>query len=147
MFKNILIPIDRSPVSLKAAKAGIQLAKRLGASVTIYTGLERLERYDGDEGIAASPTAVKTLQKRTREQAERVVKDVAAIAAKNEVPCKTLVDEPASPAEGIVNAATKNKCDAIFMGSRGYGAVKSLLLGSVTQRVLATSKVPGLVFR
>ena len=71
MFKNVLIPIDRSAVSIKAAKAGIALAKRLGASVTIYTGVERLQRYYGDEGIAASPAAYKTVQKRAREQAQR----------------------------------------------------------------------------
>lgn len=147
MFKNVLIPIDRSAVSLKAAKAGIALAKRLGAQVTIYTGVERLERYYGDEGIAASPAAIKTLQKRTRTAAQRILNDVKAVADKAGVEAKLLIDEPSSPAEGIINAATKNKCDAIFIGSRGHGAVKSLLLGSVTQRVLATSKLPVLVYR
>lgn len=36
MFKHILIPTDGSPVSNKAAKAGIALAHRLGAKVTAY---------------------------------------------------------------------------------------------------------------
>src|SRR5690606_37783556 len=110
MFKNVLIPIDRSAVSLKADKAGIAQAKRLGATVTIYTGVERLERYYGDEGIAASPAAVKTLQKRTRTAAQRVLNDIKAVADKAGVQCKLLIDEPSSPAEGIVNAAAKNKC-------------------------------------
>src|SRR5690606_1365017 len=106
MFKNVLIPIDRSAVSLKAAKAGIALAKRLGASVIVYTGVERLERYYGDEGIAASPGAVKTLQKRTRDQAQRVLNDVKAMADKAGVSCKPVLDEPTSAADSIVAAAT-----------------------------------------
>ena len=40
MFKHILIPTDGSPVANKAAKAGIALARRLGAKVTAYCALE-----------------------------------------------------------------------------------------------------------
>jgi nucleotide-binding universal stress UspA family protein len=49
--------------------------------------------------------------------------------------------------EGIVNAAKRKKCDAIFMASHGRGGVGSLILGSVTQRVLSHSKVPVVVYR
>ncbi len=34
MFKHILIPTDGSPVSAKAVKAGLALAKQSGAKVT-----------------------------------------------------------------------------------------------------------------
>ncbi|OGA16544.1 MAG: hypothetical protein A3I63_11710 [Betaproteobacteria bacterium RIFCSPLOWO2_02_FULL_66_14] len=36
MFKHILIPTDGSAVGKRAAKAGIALARRLGAKVTAY---------------------------------------------------------------------------------------------------------------
>ncbi|HEY9397375.1 MAG TPA: universal stress protein [Burkholderiales bacterium] len=147
MFKHVLIPVDRSPVSMKAAKAGIQMAKRLGASVSIYHGVELLDRYYGDEGIAINQNMLKTLKKRVLQDGQRILSEVEAVAEKAGVSCDTVLDEPASPADGILNAAKKQKCDAIFIGSRGHGAIKTLLLGSVTQKVLAQSKLPVLVYR
>jgi nucleotide-binding universal stress UspA family protein len=55
--------------------------------------------------------------------------------------------KPATPAHGIVDAARKKRCDVIFMASHGRGEFAALVLGSVTQKVLARSKVPVLVFR
>jgi nucleotide-binding universal stress UspA family protein len=49
--------------------------------------------------------------------------------------------------QGIIDAAKKQKCDVIFMASHGRGGAASLLLGSVTLKVLAHSKIPVLVFR
>jgi nucleotide-binding universal stress UspA family protein len=43
MFKHILIPTDGTPIANKAAKAGIALAHRLGAKVTVYFAIEDLQ--------------------------------------------------------------------------------------------------------
>jgi len=51
------------------------------------------------------------------------------------------------PAEGIVDAAQERKCDAIFLASHGRSGVSRLILGSVTQEVLARSTLPVIVFR
>ena len=50
-------------------------------------------------------------------------------------------------AEEILNAAKKGKVDLIVMGSRGRGAIGSLLLGSVAQTILSASEVPVMVVR
>ena len=47
----------------------------------------------------------------------------------------------------ILNAAKKGKVDLIVMGSRGRGAIGSLLLGSVAQTILSASEVPVMVVR
>lgn len=51
------------------------------------------------------------------------------------------------PAEEIAAAAAKSKADLIVMGSHGRSALKGLLLGSVTNAVLARSRVPVLILR
>ena len=56
------------------------------------------------------------------------------------------VVEVAFPAEGILAAARKGKCYAIFMGSHGWRGLKRLL-GSVTSRVLANADRPVIVYR
>jgi nucleotide-binding universal stress UspA family protein len=57
------------------------------------------------------------------------------------------VSSPATVDQGIVAAARKGRCDAIFMASHGRGELTSLVLGSVTLKVLAHSKIPVMVFR
>jgi len=50
-------------------------------------------------------------------------------------------------ADAIIAAAKKYKCDLIHMASHGRRGISALLLGSETQKVLAHSKVPVLVYR
>ena len=50
-------------------------------------------------------------------------------------------------AEEILKAAKKDKVDLIVMGSRGQGSIASMLLGSVTQKVLTQAEVPVMVVR
>jgi nucleotide-binding universal stress UspA family protein len=47
----------------------------------------------------------------------------------------------------VLAEAKAVKADLIVMGSQGKGALKSLLVGSVTQKVIALSPVPVLVVR
>lgn len=52
-----------------------------------------------------------------------------------------------NPAVEIAEWAERHAVDLIVMGSHGHSAVKGLLFGSVTRRVLATTTVPLLVLR
>jgi len=54
---------------------------------------------------------------------------------------------PGTPHQGIIDIAKKKKCDVIFMATHGRGKLASLVIGSVTQKVLAQSKLPVLVYR
>ena len=44
--------------------------------------------------------------------------------------------------ERIVSFAAENKCDLIIMGARGLGSIKEAFLGSTSNYVLHTSKIP-----
>jgi len=46
------------------------------------------------------------------------------------------------PATEIVTIANDKQCDAIVMGTRGLGRVETLVLGSVTTKVIHLSSVP-----
>ena len=73
-----------------------------------------------------------------------------AVTAKAEaagVECKTTYAIAAAPWEAILDAAKKQKCDAIVMASHGRRGVSALLLGSETQKVLTHSKLPVIVVR
>jgi len=55
--------------------------------------------------------------------------------------------EHASPHMAIAAAARELGCDLIVMASHGRRGLEGLLLGSETQKVLATSPCPVLVVR
>jgi len=147
MYKHILIPTDGSPLSNAAAAAGVRLAKKLGARVT---------------GLFAAPAATPLVYRDvlpvgygTPQQNAALIKraaarhlDIIERAAKGAgVRCETvsLVDD--FPADAILVQAKKRGCDLIFMASHGRRGLRGVLLGSETQKVLAGSALPVLVYR
>jgi nucleotide-binding universal stress UspA family protein len=54
---------------------------------------------------------------------------------------------PGIPADEIISAARELGVDLIVMGNRGWGEVRSVLLGSVSERVLHLAHCPVLIVR
>lgn len=147
MFKKILIPTDGSALSRKAIRAGVRLAKELGAKITAYYALEMFQPYVYGDGTVIDSATLNAFEQRARKQGQKYLDEVTKAAKAAGVRCETMMTKPATPYQGIVDAARKAKCDVIFMASHGRGEFASLVLGSVTQKVLAKSKIPVLVYR
>lgn len=147
MFKHILIPTDGSRTAAKAIQAGITLAKEMGAKVTGYHAQEPLPMHIHGEGYVADKELVAEFERRASEFATRCVDEIGAAAKAAGVPFEPLIVKSPVPYKGIIDAAKKQKCDAIFIASHGSKGLTGLVLGSVTQKVLANSKLPVLVFR
>jgi nucleotide-binding universal stress UspA family protein len=146
MFKHILIPTDGSELAKKAITAGVAFAKSVGARITGYYAMHEpafiYNRFGNlDQQIKTE------LERRAREVAQRYLDEIGEAAKAAGVEFEPLITISDIPAEGIVDAAKKRKCDAIFLASHGRSGVSSLILGSVTQEVLARSTLPVIVFR
>ncbi len=147
MFKHILIPTDGSPVAAKAVKAGIALAREVGATVTAYYGLDPMPApYYGD-GYTVDARAIADIERSARATGEKALAKIAQTAKAAGVKFNGVINKPATPYDGIVGAAKKSKCDIIFMASHGRRGLAGLVLGSVTNKVLSHSKIPVLVYR
>ena len=148
MFKNILIPTDGSPIAGKAVDAGVELARQLGAVVTGYCAFETTPaRTDGEGYDIGGSAASRDLSMSTRDNSESNIAEIAKAAADAGVPFTGVVHEAKTPHEGIITAAIEHDCDLIVMASHGRSGIASLILGSVTNKVLTQSKIPVLVFR
>ena len=147
MFKHILIPTDGSPVANKAVKAGVGLAKSLGAKVTGYYAVEVIQPHIYGEGYVIDRGTIKEFERRAKEMGEKHVASIAKAAAAAGVEFASIVNKADNPYEGIINAAVKQKCDAIFMASHGRRGLAGLIMGSVTLKVLTHTKLPVLVYR
>ena len=146
MFKHILICTDGSPVSNKAAKAGIALASALGAKVTGYYAVELMQLIYV-EGYTFDQKVIEGIEGSARQAAQKLVDAIGKMAKAARVPFTSLVTKANTPYEGIINAAKRRKCDVIFMASHGRRGLSKLIIGSVTQKVLMHSKIPVVVYR
>ncbi|HEY5863859.1 MAG TPA: universal stress protein [Casimicrobiaceae bacterium] len=148
MFKHILIPIDGSRLAGKAVKAGVRFAKELGARVTFYHAIDVTPAFAAGEFV--TPSVIEQIETGSHKQALKRLAEAAKAAQAAQaasVPCETLSATPQTAYRGIVDAVRRKKCDVIFMASHGRGELASLVLGSVTLKVLAHSRIPVLVFR
>ena len=146
MFKHILIATDGSRVASKAARAGIALASRLGAKITAYSAVEALQAL-GFEGYAMDAKTIEFLEEQARRAVRKRVEPIAKMAKAARVPCASVVTKGSTLYQAIIEAAKKRRCDVIIMGSHGRRGFSKLILGSVTQQVLAHTKLPVLVYR
>lgn len=147
MYQRILLPTDGSELACGAARHGIALAKAFGASVVAVYASPPFETPAGFEFVPAPLLPVDVYEEGAKAAAKRYLDEIEALAKEAGVPCTTKHLRALSPADAIVACAEGEHCDLIVIGSHGRGAVRQLLLGSVTTRVLALCKVPVLVHR
>jgi nucleotide-binding universal stress UspA family protein len=145
MFKTILVPTDGSPSADKAALAAVKFAKEIGGKII---GISVAEPHPSallsDSDFFGSAHG---FQDKAHDLAKGHVETIAAAARAANVPCETVAVHSVRPDEEILNAAKKYNCDLIFMASHGRKGWTGLFVGSETQKVLAHSTIPVLVFR
>ncbi|WP_020175011.1 universal stress protein [Methyloferula stellata] len=141
MFQRILIATDGSSFAAGAAALAVKLASSLGAELVALTVEMEFPAYLFSEVEVRH--AEQALQKRSGE----ILTEVTEMARQANVPCKTQSIAHEAPFRAILDAAAAEGCDIIVMGSHGRGGLASLVLGSVTQKVLANTSLPVLVSR
>jgi len=145
MFKNILIASDGSDLAERAASRGVELAKLLKAKVTAVTVTEPWTAVVTGEAALGFP--FEEYEKRSAENAARILARVVELAKKVDIPCTSAHVKEQFPAEGIIAAAKDHGCDLIVMASHGRRGLAKLFLGSEATKVLALSSVPVLICR
>jgi nucleotide-binding universal stress UspA family protein len=140
-MKRILIATDGSEAAHQALELGIDLARHEEAAVAIVHVIPISDAVpmDGFGLVGRVPHEV-TLDD------QAVLDDGVAIADREGVPAisKLLHGDPATE---IVEYAEVLGADLIVVGSRGHGALASVLLGSVSRGVVARSQRAVLVVR
>lgn len=128
MFKKILWATDGSEAADKALPYVKTLAKEGGASVDVVHVIEHLlgPRAGGDPLNVDEPEV--------RARLEQQVAELSSEGVQAEL--KVVEGHQRIAAHAIADAAKESGADVIVVGTRGHTAVGSLVLGSVTQRLL-----------
>jgi nucleotide-binding universal stress UspA family protein len=147
MYKNLLVATDGSKLSSKAVAHALGLAQAVGAKVTVFYAAPDYPMPAYADGVVYEPVSRKEYSKLAAQDADKILNEVATKAKAAGVECKTSYSIAAAPWEAILDAAKKNKCDAIVMASHGRRGISAVLLGSETQKVLTHGKLPVIVVR
>lgn len=143
-LSKILVAVDGSDESLKAADYAISLAKSQNAhldTISIFKILDTKSMFESDK-------MYEEFFKKQMKIYEDCLALVKTKADKNNVPVEPrLIETGSSIAEEIISFADKNNADLIVVGSRGISGFKRLLLGSVASAVVTHSSCPVLVIR
>lgn len=147
MFKKILIPVDGSDLSLRAAATGVQLAKEVGAQVVFLHGMAPyIAPYAAEISMVDDKTQV-AFEKSVSEGSNKMLADAKKIADNAGVTCETAHAVSSRPEVLIEKTVHEKGCDLVVIATHGRGAVGRFVMGSVTSRLLPISSVPVLVYR
>ncbi|RQD82909.1 universal stress protein [Methanosalsum natronophilum] len=129
-FSKLALCTDGSINSMDAIEAGIDLAKRLGASIYIlYVENEKLE----DKKIESDESYAKEAINQVIKSGQEYDLDFNPIILKGD------------PAEKIIDYSKNNDISLIIIGTKGHSGIKKFMLGSVAEKVVRHSSIPVMV--
>ncbi len=139
-IQRITVPVDGSEHATRAARVGSDMARRLGAPLTLFhvfplesyeiIGLSRLSRDEIDRMAQSSGQRI----------ADAIKKDIGELPEGTNV--QTVVGDPA---EEILRLAGDDGGNLLIMGRRGLSRIQTLVLGSVSDKVIRHTRSPVLV--
>jgi nucleotide-binding universal stress UspA family protein len=149
IFSKILVPIDGSKYSFKAAEYAIDISIKYGSEPTFLSVVPSRIRYGDSSGIfgAIPPTYFK----KYKSDAKKWFTRITNIIKKDQVQIKRIktdvITTPISVTSAILEYADKKDTDLIIVGTRGITGFKRLLLGSVASGIVTYAHCPVLVIR
>ncbi len=137
-WERILLATDGSEYSRKATQRAIELVQCSGGSLKVLSVLEISPHI-----YAVAPEIAEEKIKLPKQYVEEVKQEAAARG----IIAEDFVREAESAYEVIIDLAREKDIDLIVMGSHGRTGLKRLLMGSVTERVIAHAPCPVLVVK
>lgn len=142
-LRRILVPVDESRPAVNSLSVAAGVARGTGASVVLAHVVEAPGPGGAEDEYnlrAMYGDMVDDLQKDGEESLQRMAE--AGPFAGTEVHTRLSFGDPA---RALLKIADEEDVDLIVMGTHGRGAWGSMLMGSVSQRVIQHAKVPVVV--
>lgn len=139
MFKQILLAVDGSEYSIRAAKEAIKIASLVEDSEIELVYVADFAKAKSEVLHAQGKADLEVTRRKRLAPIEELMKE-ANVAYK----VTTLHGEPKVE---IVNHANKGDYDILVIGSRGLNVFQEMVLGSVSHKVVKRANCPVLVVK
>lgn len=145
-MKHILVTTDFSALADLALAPAADLARRLGAKLTLAHILGAERPPEPDENAPYYKVAKRLWDADQELEAQAL----AALQERNQnlpdLACDVIIAR-GSPVDGIVKLAQKVGADLIVISSQGRTGLSRILLGSVAEEMARVSPVPVLIWK
>ncbi len=125
IFKNILVPIDGSPASMRALDLALEFAMRDGAKITLIHVIIPPPNLTSQQAIEELKKSGESILEAAESKCKcfgLITKKILKIAEWNQ----------SSVASEIYDEVVRGRYDLAILGSRGYSGERGILMGSVT---------------
>lgn len=141
--RHILLTTDFSEESMRAFEPVAELARALGAKITLLHAYTELLTVPHGYPYVPPVTVVNLA-----EQIARAEEELGQLRERlpEDLDVETAVESGGRIDEAICDYAKSHDVSLIAMSSHGRSGVRRLFLGSVAESVLRTSTIPVLVF-
>jgi len=133
MFSSIVVGTDGSETAGKAVLQATELARQVGASVSLVSAYEPVSGNRLREEKREVPKDMEWMVN-PREDVDRTLEEAAEEAKGAGIDVETHARQ-GDPADAILDVAEEQHADLIVVGNKGMTGAKRFLLGSVPNKV------------
>jgi len=150
-FKRILVTIDGSTQSMKAADYAINIAQKYDSELialhVLYSKTGFAFHSETATGLI-TPSSINELKEQAKEEAEKWFGEIIKKCADENIQVKTeAIIAPISIVEAIISYVEKENVDLIVTGGRGRSAFKKLILGSSASGIVTYAHCPVMIVK
>jgi nucleotide-binding universal stress UspA family protein len=143
-MRKFILATDGSEGALRALGFAVALAAAFDAELELVTVTAGMG-LSPDELRDFSRTESVSLAEVLDAQAQQVLERTKSRALQLGVRRVRTEAATGDPAETILEIAARDGADAIIVGKRGWGPLRSMLLGSVSQKLASLARCPVIV--
>jgi len=140
--QRFLVPVDFSEDANQAVTYAIDLARKLGARLTLLHVIQLLPWGSGEMGVTVPYTYFQELEADITSRMQAALERVTAAGLEGEMAVVHGV-----PFQEILAMAKAQQVDLIIMGTQGRTGLQHVLMGSVAEKVVRLAPCPVLVVR
>jgi len=133
MFGSIVVGTDGSGTASEAVRQATDLAKRVGAAISLVSAYEPVSGSRLREERAEAPRDIEWMV-HEREDVDATLREAAEDIREAGVEVETLARQ-GDPADAILDVAEERGADLIVVGNKGMTGAKRFLLGSVPNKI------------
>ena len=138
MYKQIIVAIDGSENSIRAAKEAAKLAHNQPTTINLVYVAETDEEfatkaYSGGSGL-------QEIERR------RKIANVETVLKQQNIHCQIIILQ-GDPVSEIVSDATEKEADMIVVGHHGMSGLRALMLGSTSKKIVKHATTPVLIVK
>lgn len=145
MIEKILVPVDGSNHSNKAAEFALNLAKKLGTKKVTFLNVIAGERPT--VALLRGEVEFSSVREELKKESKEILENYKKMADDYEVKIETKTRIGGTPGKEIIKEVKENGYDQVIMGSAGLSKETGMILGSVASHVVKNCSCPVNIIR